>query len=120
MFLTNKKRIKFPSKLEIDKNDSEVVNEFRLLGVIIDNKLCFKKHVENTKFLVNRKLFSIKKIFYLSLSVKLQFFKTFILPHFDYCSSLAIFYTKTLLNSIEKFFNICIFHLFKKYRLRLS
>ena len=38
VFLTNKKRIKFPSKLEIDRNEEEVVNELNLLGVIIDNK----------------------------------------------------------------------------------
>ena len=57
MFLTNKKRIKFPSKLEIDKNDVEIINDFRQLSVIIDKKLCFKKNVENTKFLVNGKLF---------------------------------------------------------------
>ena len=61
MFLTNKKRVKFPSKLEMDKNDLEVLNEDTLLGVIIDNILSFniKYYVENTKFLV--KLFSIKK-----------------------------------------------------------
>ena len=114
MFLTNKRGITFPSNFVIDKNSVEVVQEFRLLGVNIDNKLNFKKHVENVKCLVNRKLFSIKKIFYLSQSVKLQFFKTFILPHFDYCSSLVIHFSKTLLNNLENFFNVCIYHLFKK------
>ena len=93
--LTNKRGITFPSNFVIDKNSVEVVQEFRLLGVNIDNKLNFKKHVENVKCLVNRKLFSIKIIFYLSQSVKLQFFKTFILPHFDYCSSLVIHFSKT-------------------------
>ena len=46
--------------------------------------------------------------------MKLQFFKTFILPHFDYCSSLVIHFSKTLLNNLENFFNVCIYHLFKK------
>ena len=65
--------------MKISKNLVEVVQDLKILGVNIDNKLFFKKHVENTKCLVNRKIFSIKKLFYLSQSVKLQFFKTFIL-----------------------------------------
>ena len=56
MFLTNKRIKKFRS-LEVNKNLVEVVEDFRLLGVIIDNKLCFKKYVENSKYLVNRKDF---------------------------------------------------------------
>ena len=110
MFLTNKRGITFPSNFVIDKNSIEVAQELRLLGVNNDNKLNFKKHVENVKCLVNRKLFSIKKIFYLSQSVKLQFFKTFILPHFDCCSSLVIHFSKTLLINLEKFFYVCIYH----------
>ena len=43
MFLTNKRGITFPSNFVIDKNSVEVVQEFRLLGVNIDNKLNFKK-----------------------------------------------------------------------------
>ena len=38
MFLTNKKRIKFNSYFEIDKNRVEVVHQLRLLSVIIDDK----------------------------------------------------------------------------------
>ena len=53
----------------------------------------------------------IKKLFYLSLNIKFQFFKTFIQPHFDYGSSLAVYFSKTLLNRIERFYNICLFRL---------
>lgn len=48
------------------KNSVEVVQELRLLGENIDKKFSNKKDVENVKCLVNRKLFSIKKLFNLS------------------------------------------------------
>ena len=93
MFITNK-RVKLPkeitvgSKLVNDKNEDikvSVVNSFKLLGVTIDNKLNFTEHCSNLKKIVNKKLYSIKRLFFLCTSVKIHFFKTFILPYFDYC-----------------------------------
>ena len=83
--LLTKKRINKPKFIEIVRNEIEVVTEFKLLGVIIDDKLQFNKHIDNLKQLVNRKLYSIKKVFHLSESVKVHLFKAFILPHFKYC-----------------------------------
>ncbi len=60
---------------------------------------------------MTQKLFAIKKIFYLSYSIKLHFFKTFILPHFDFCSSLFIYFSNTLLENIKGLYNNCLFHL---------
>lgn len=102
-----------PNYIVINGYGVEVVNEFKLLGVIIDNKLTFKKHVEYLQKTINQKLFAIKKIFYLPIKIKLHFFKTFILPHFDYCISLYLFFTKSLLNKLEKIYNSCLFHLLK-------
>ena len=65
----------------------EVVDEFKLLGKTIDHILLFNKYVDRLKSSVNQKLYSIKKLFYLSPNIKFQFFKTLIQPHFDYCSS---------------------------------
>jgi len=62
---------------------------------------------------VNKKLYSIKRLFYLSTSVKMQFFKTFLLPHFDYCLSLCIYFSKTLLQKLCNFFYVCLAKLFK-------
>ena len=67
MFFTNKRKFKFPSVFEIDKNLVEVDQDLRLQGFVIANKLSFKKHVKNIKCLVNCKLFSIKNDF---LSIK--------------------------------------------------
>ncbi len=67
--------------------DVEVVGSFRLLGIVIDKELNFYDHINALKVLVNRKLFSFKRLFFLSFEIKVQFFKTFILPHFNYCFS---------------------------------
>ena len=58
-----------PSLIMIDGNDVKVVSSFRLLGVVLDNKLNFNAHVSATCSLINRKLFSIKRLFYLATSV---------------------------------------------------
>ena len=55
----------------------------------------------------------MKKLFYLSFKVKLHFFKTFILPHLDYCASLFIYFKKTLLDKLERAYNSCLFNLLK-------
>jgi len=120
MFLTKKSDFELPSEIQIDGNLVEVVRTFKLLGVIIDDHLKFNEHIENMKKIVNRKLYSIKRIFYLANNVKLQFFKSFILPHFDYCLSLFIYFNKTLIANLEKFFNTCIYRLFNLELFKLN
>ena len=87
----------------------EVFDEFKLLGCFIDDKLSFKKHSSNLKTNVCRKLFAIKNIFFLSFDIKIHFFKTFLLPHFDNCASLFIYYSNTLINKLNKLYNLCLF-----------
>ena len=89
------------------------MSDFKLLGITIDNELNFTKHSSFKKKIINRKLFSIKRLFFLSTSVKIQFFKTFILPYFDYCLSLSIYFPKSTLQRINNCFNLCLFRLFK-------
>ena len=112
MFVTNK-RIKLPSELNLNGFKIEVVEEFKLLGVVLDNKLTMQKHVSRTCKQINIKLFSIKRLFYLCNSVKLQFFKTFLLPYFDYCLSLSIYFPKSVLQKLSNCFYICLHKLFK-------
>ena len=112
MILADNKFYKLETEsIVLDSKDVEVVSNFCLLGILIDQNLNFKGYVSKLKKSINIKLFSIKKLQYLSQAVKIHFFKTFILPHFDYCVSLLIFFGKKLISSLEKFFNICIFRL---------
>jgi hypothetical protein len=57
------------------------------------------------------RLYSIQKLNQLHLSVKIQFLKTFILPYFDYCSTLCIYFSKEILQKLAKTYNNCIFKL---------
>jgi hypothetical protein len=112
MFVTNK-RIVLPKSVKIGEIDVEVVKEFKLLGVTIDNTLSFTTHVANTCKVINRKLYSIKRLFYLATSVKLQFFKSFIMPYFDYCATLYLYYPKVMLQRLSNMYFFCLFKLFK-------
>ena len=94
MFVSNK-RFNRPKDLKIDENTIEIITNFKLLGVWIDNKLNFNYYASSLINSINKKLFAIKILFYLSFEVKLQFFKSFILPSFDYCLSLVIYFSKT-------------------------
>ena len=85
-----KQRAVRPNFLVIDSCNIDVVDEFKLLVITIDHNLFFNKFVDRLKSTVNQKLYSIKRLFYLSLNIKFQFFKTLIQPHLDNCSSLAI------------------------------
>ena len=76
----------------IDENQVEIVNSFKLIGVHIDRWLDFEFHKAEMVKSVNKKLFSLKiRSFY-----QLHFFKAFVLPHFDYCSSIFVFFNKRL------------------------
>ena len=92
MFIT-KMRVKIPTSIVLWNHRIEKVNNFKLIGFNIDNKLSFTDHVASICKSINQKLFSIKRLFYLATSVKVKFFKSFILPYFDYCGSLFIYYS---------------------------
>ena len=106
MVITNK-CIKIPETFILNDIEIKCVDEFKLLGVTIDNKLNFNKHVSNLGRCINSKLFSIKRIFYLSTSVKVQFFKTFILAYFDYCSTLMIYFNKSVIQKLCNKYYLC-------------
>jgi hypothetical protein len=128
MFFTNKS-VSLPDKvcingnsvdvvdsvlMETDCNDInlDVVDEVKLLGIQVDNKLNFKHHFDVLCKKVNTKLYCIKRLKYLPHNVKVLFFKAFILPHFDYCSSLFTYFSHTLILQIENFYNTIIYKMF--------
>ena len=110
MLINNSKRgARKPNAIQLEDNLIEVVSEFKLLGCTIDEKLNFNKHVRNIKTNVCKKLFTIKNLFFLSFEIKVHFFKTFLLPHFDYCASLFIHYNHTQIDKINKTYNLCLY-----------
>jgi hypothetical protein len=112
MFITSK-RVSLPKTISIDGSEVQVVQSFKLLGVTLDTKLSFTKYANDIKLIAIRKMYSIKRLFFLSMSVKVQFLKTFILPYFDYCISLLIYYPKQTIQKLNNSYNFCIKKLLK-------
>ena len=79
----------------------------------LDSKLSFNKYANDIKLTATRKMYSIKRLFFLSMSVKVQFLKSFILPYFDYCMSLLIYFPKQTIQKLNNSYNFCIKKLLK-------
>jgi len=107
MFITNKRSIQTPELIMINNQQVKVVNDFKLLGIIIDNKLNFAKNTYNSRKSINISLYAIQKLFQLPMCVKIQFIKTFILPYFDYCSTLCIYYSIDIIQKLANTYNNC-------------
>ena len=107
------KKISDIEQLKIAHFLVEFVDHFKLLGVILDQLLTFEKHYLHINKNVNARLYSMHKLFLLPFNTRVQFLKTFLLPFFDYCSTLFIYMCKTLLNRFNRFFNCCVYQMLK-------
>jgi hypothetical protein len=70
IFILNEVKI-FYSFL-INENQVKVVSEFKLLGIIIDDKLNFNAYASKIRKALNIRLYSIQKLFQLPIAVKIQ------------------------------------------------
>jgi hypothetical protein len=113
MFISRNSKISLPKQINIGSVQVEVVNKFRLLGIELDSNLNFSNFLASIYKCTNRRLFAIKRLFFISHKVKTQFFKTFLLPYFDYCTSLVVYFKKCLLLKFYKCYYACLFKLFK-------
>jgi hypothetical protein len=68
MILTTarRNRAEFPKTINL-YNEVEVVDEFKLLGVIVDSKLEFSKQILNIKKLITKKLYIIKNLLIITI-----------------------------------------------------
>ncbi len=77
------------SEIKVNFNNTmlENVNSEKLLGVIIDKHLSWK-HIEKTAKTLSKNIALLKRIHkYLPHQTRLMFYKTFIQPDIDYCST---------------------------------
>ena len=78
-------------------------NEVIFLGITIDNKLVFKKHIENLCRTVQYKFHALTRIRkYLNLDKAILLGNTFINSQFNYAPLIWMFSRKTLYHKIEK------------------
>ena len=83
LFENNKKS----SKIEITVNDSvlEQVKEKRILGIIVDEKLAFKSHIEYNCTKARKSYGCLAAIPMLSPANYVTIYKSFIRSHLEYC-----------------------------------
>ena len=109
------KRIEKQVKINInDQIEIQVVKSFKLLDVHIDDRLNFQHHTKQVCSSINKKLYAIKRLSFLTFVVKMKFFKTFILPYFDFCISLSIYILPT--NTINRIYNLYYMALYKLFK----
>ena len=98
-------------KIECDHNQISFLAQVKLLGIVIDNKLDFGAQSKDLSIKINCKSHLLKKSLYLfTENFKPILFKLFIQSHFDYCSTLYIYFSnKNHILHLEKCFTKSIY-----------
>ena len=78
----------YPLKVMIDNNELERVEHAKSLGVTIDKNLNWSIHVDNIVKKVSSCVGALKRVrSFVSSETAILIYKSLILPHFDYCST---------------------------------
>ena len=73
--------------LHLDSEPIEQVREHRVLGVTVDDRLCWQAHIDRICKTVSRNLYLLSKLrHFTDEETKLLFYNAHIQPHLDYCS----------------------------------
>lgn len=93
-------------KFVIDNEEVENVQDFRYLGIILDEELNFNKHGHFiiTKLAKKVGIFQ-RKCNNLPITSKIQICQAIITPHFDYCSSILFLLNKNHIERMQKLHN---------------
>lgn len=88
LITTSRKRLHLGEELKVTVNGQELENvqHEKLLGVVIDNDLTFKHHVDKVCGKVSRATALLRRIkHYLNTDTRRKFYMAYIQPHVDYC-----------------------------------
>lgn len=89
--IMTKETTPFDWRLDIDNQQIERVSEMKYLGVIIDEKLTFKPNTEFAKKKIAKKVYFLQRMKRrIDKDTKLTLYKTLIVPHIDYCSTMLL------------------------------
>ena len=75
--------------IELNYNDDQLqtISNSKILGVFVDNNLCWSEHVKHITKKIASNIWLLSKIkMYLSLEHRVQFYKSYIQPHIDFCN----------------------------------
>lgn len=92
--------------ISIDGEVIESVDEIKYLGVIIDNKLKFKSHIEYITKKVASKVGFFKRIRKrVTILTAVNIYNTIVKPHFEYCSTLLYLCNVESIERLQKLQN---------------
>ena len=81
----------------------------KLLGIVLDNKLKFDKHVENICQKASKKLNALARVTnYMELPKRRILINMFLKAQFNYCPAVWMFYNRLLNNKINRFHEQCL------------
>ena len=90
LITTHQKRASLPNEqlsLTLNSVDLNMISNDKILGVIIDNNLTWSQHIDKICKKITSNLWLLSRIKdYLSRDHRVQFYKTYIQPHIDYCN----------------------------------
>ena len=88
----------YVGEVQIEESDHE-----KLVGIALDKKLCFKKHVKILCKKASQKLHALTRISIYMEPEKLKLLmKAFVMSQFSYCSLIWMFHDRNLKNKINR------------------
>lgn len=92
--------------IRIDGEQLESVKEIKYLGIILDNKLNFKSHVNYIAKKIAKKIGFFKRIRNkLTTMCAINIYNAIIKPHFEYCSTILFLCDKQSIERLQKLQN---------------
>ena len=86
----------------IDDTCLDQIMEIKYLGVIIDNKLNFKSHLDYICKKIAKKLYFFRSIRNkLSVYTSIKIFNSIIKPHFEFCSTIMLMFNNEMVKRLQ-------------------
>lgn len=89
--------------IKINNEVIERVSEIKYLGIVLDEQLNFKSHVNYIIRKIANKTNFLRRI--VSMFTRLTIYKSIIAPHFEYCSTLLLYINNNELQRLQKIQN---------------
>ena len=87
---TNQKRQRLQSEtlnLEFNEESLKMITDDKILGVFVDNNLTWSNHIKHLTKKITSNIWLLSKIKkFLSQTHRVQFYKSYIQPHIDFCN----------------------------------
>ena len=97
------------ANIQIENSIINCSRSQKLLGVVLDNKLKFDKHIENICQKANRKLNALARVTnYMELPKRRILMNAFFKAQFNYCPIVWMFHSRSLNNKINRLHERCL------------